>query len=762
MKKKPLSKSTKKKPQSVLTRNIVTAKGTAVLVLFAVLAALLIQTFAFQQSDRFFFAAVAGQGEVNKSFLLSEKNKEFLNLKNRYDKAPLAKKNELISALVLKANERREKLLEIAKGDPALAYVYALDEKTKANLPVEVRGLVETKGSWQGKMDVYAIDDFEANRADVENYLIDEKNGRKYRVYLPKNRQVFSGDSVVVKGVEIGAELVAGSIDVLNLPVAEAVSLTERKVLVIVSNFNNAAAVWPVSTMQSVMFGEINSVNAVYKQASNNQLAFKPDTNGDGKNDIAGPFTLNFSTTDPCDYYVWANEAKAAATAAGYDLSLYQHILHIMPRTSSCNFSGVANLGCTSQCQAWVIYPDTGIATHELGHNLGMRHATLDANFDGIPENEYGDDSDFMGLAWGGLRLNNAAFKHRMGWLDYVPDKVVTINSSGTYKISALEADPLTVPFPQIIKIAIPNSDYHYYLSFRGNIGYDSLFYTSRLEYGSGVAIHRTIPANLSTLLYPWDLNNTLYHMTLKNGGIFSDPASGLTVTQLSFDPLLPNPYVEIKVDLAPQPCVRANPVVSVSPASLQLELGGSASAQISIKDTSSSSCQPATYSLSAQLPTGFSQTPSEMNLTLSPGETQTYYLTLTAGQEIGSFSIIEKVTNIAETQYSSAVQMTATVSAIEVDSKLPSVIISKPRNNSTVPKKGDLSISAKASDESGIKTIEILFDGSSVYTCNAASCKYALPVANISAGNHTITVIATDASPAQNKNSASVTVVKK
>nr|HPN80925.1 Ig-like domain-containing protein [bacterium] len=212
----------------------------------------------------------------------------------------------------------------------------------------------------------------------------------------------------------------------------------------------------------------------------------------------------------------------------------------------------------------------------------------------------------------------------------------------------------------------------------------------------------------------------------------------------------------------APQPCVRANPVVSVSPASLQLELGGSASAQISIKDTSSSSCQPATYSLSAQLPTGFSQTPSEMNLTLSPGETQTYYLTLTAGQEIGSFSIIEKVTNIAETQYSSAVQMTATVSAIEVDSKLPSVIISKPRNNSTVPKKGDLSISAKASDESGIKTIEILFDGSSVYTCNAASCKYALPVANISAGNHTITVIATDASPAQNKNSASVTVVKK
>ena len=59
---------------------------------------------------------------------------------------------------------------------------------------------------------------------------------------------------------------------------------------------------------------------------------------------------------------------------------------------------------------------------HEVGHNLGMMHAST-------PSGEYGDNTDIMGLGQNRLRQVNAPHKEQMGWLP--PEQILEVPSNG-------------------------------------------------------------------------------------------------------------------------------------------------------------------------------------------------------------------------------------------------------------------------------------------------------------------------------------------
>src|SRR6185295_7274647 len=133
---------------------------------------------------------------------------------------------------------------------------------------------------------------------------------------------------------------------------------------------------------------------------------------------------VRVAITDPspslagvCDYDLWAANADAAAVAQGVDLSAYQHRMYLLPPgTTGCTWAGLGYIGCGESCRAWVRtseslvcgYPD--ILAHELGHNIGLRHART-ASIDGTASCEYCDTSDFMGYGMNTLRTLNAPHK---------------------------------------------------------------------------------------------------------------------------------------------------------------------------------------------------------------------------------------------------------------------------------------------------------------------------------------------------------------
>ena len=94
-------------------------------------------------------------------------------------------------------------------------------------------------------------------------------------------------------------------------------------------------------------------------------------------------------------------------------------------------------------------------------------------------------------------------------------------------------------------------------------------------------------------------------------------------------------------------------------------------------------------------------------------------------------------------------------------DTQPPTITITNPQNNSTLPKNGSVTVSGKATDLSSISKMEIFIDNALVAICSTASCSYKWYITKLVSGFHTIKVSAWDKSAAQNTASSSITVNK-
>lgn len=409
---------------------------------------------------------------------------------------------------------------------------------------------VPRTASFSGTLDIVSVCDLKTGSHELHYYLREGASSpaRRLRFAGPPPEDLESGDFVRISAsldhtsgelhVPSGAEK---SLNVVSTKaLAQEKALTARRAVVLMVNFNNKTHTLSRTDIAKTMFSDvIQSVDGLYREASFNQIAFPKDTDGDGMSDVFGPFTIPYSSSSKCDYIAWGDAADAAARKAGVDLDLYQHIVYVMPG-SSCGWAGIASVGCARQCRVWVASPQyADVFAHELGHNLGMRHAATDTNNDGKLESEYGDRSDIMGYSGSGWRQFNAPHKVRMGWFNAYPGSVVNVTSGGTYRIAPLEMKPNeTGGLPQVLKVASSVSGEYYYLAFRVRMGYDT---TLGSAYSDGCAIHRykdgaSVP--------------TRYITTLRNGNSFVDTASKFTVEQLRYSNDPKSGYLDVKITL--------------------------------------------------------------------------------------------------------------------------------------------------------------------------------------------------------------------
>lgn len=214
--------------------------------------------------------------------------------------------------------------------------------------------------------------------------------------------------------------------------------------------------------------------------------------------------SIPFGTT-PCNADAWANAADSAAAAQGFNPNNYTARVYALPSAAgSCGYAFAAgNRVWNFHCSDLFAYG------HEMGHTIGMHHASTDPNNDGVIDAEYGGYDDCMG---GESYTFNAPHKIWGGWLPQQSGNGGwrTVTADGTYQLSPLQINPASnPPYSQALKI-IPPTGIPYFLSYRQPLDFDQGWTASQVgkdgrsgtssdptpsiavyPYAAGVTIHR-------------------------------------------------------------------------------------------------------------------------------------------------------------------------------------------------------------------------------------------------------------------------------
>jgi hypothetical protein len=326
-----------------------------------------------------------------------------------------------------------------------------------------------------------------------------------------------------------------------------------------------ASALPSVATVQATMLTNANSLRAYYLEQTYGDIEFQAD--------VLPPVQLAEPPPSNGDcipsIFDWAQEAVSLEPGS-FDPSLYKHVVYVFPQlpTAICGWSGLSEVGGT---HAWINGSFTvNVLAHELGHNLGLAHAgglsctaagapapvgdscAIDRQHYALPQ--YADPFDAMGNA-PVLRQMNMEHKLALGVL---PDAAVqTAGASGTYQLAPMET---LGPSVELLIVPKPGGG-NYYVEYRVPSG---IFDTAAGPSPAGVLVHTESPdlADPTSPVYA-DSDTALVDMhpdgafatgqwqnaAMSLGQVFSDPANGIHIQDLSKDGAGATIAVSVPVD---------------------------------------------------------------------------------------------------------------------------------------------------------------------------------------------------------------------
>jgi gametolysin peptidase M11/alpha-galactosidase-like protein len=474
-----------------------------------------------------------------------------------------------------------------------------------------------------GKLKIVQIDhDPGTIKPDEVRYLLeDEETHTTFTLHFDKKapRHLRSGMKLTARGRSKGQELLLaadgdGSQNITVNAVPTSTVAGDQKTLVIMANLTDASVTCSAESIRDLMFnGPTSSVDGLYRETSWNAVSFGGQ--------VVGPYVLG-DVISSCNFSAWADAADAAAQADGIDLAAYPRKVYVMPR--GCSISGLADVG-TSPSRTWIFrcdFPD--VFAHELGHNLGMRHAST-------PTSIYGDNSDVMGGTGRPLRQINAPHREAMGWLS--PQDLIPVTQDGTYTIGPLEVNPLDSALASALKVFKTDTNEYYYVSYRAPIGFDAN--TDTAFYHDRTSVHR------------WDGANATYLVALlADGENFVDLVNGITISQNSHS--ADRASVQLHFDPA---CRPALPAVSLAPSSQNANPGGTVEYTVSVTNSDGVHCLQSTFDLRHSVPFGWAGNVVPASVTLLPGSTGSATLAVTSpvGILAGNYSVAVDVADASQ-----------------------------------------------------------------------------------------------------------------
>jgi len=369
------------------------------------------------------------------------------------------------------------------------------------------------------------------------------------------------------------------------------------------------------------------SVNELYREMSEGQVSFSGE--------VAGPYTLNVSSTDACANNAWASAADALAAADGLNPASYARKVYVLP-PSPCPAAGMADLGVTPS-RAWVFTCDVAhVYAHELGHNLGMHHAATETS-------EYGDNTDIMGMQ-GGLMPVNAPHKSQMGWLRGA--SIAAIAEDGTYEIAPLALPRADAAVPQALQVAKPDSMESYFVSYRHGTGFEA---NACCQYLDRVNLHRWAGGSARTYLLA----------TLTEGQSYVDSDNGFTVTHVSRSST--SAVVRVQRGVS---CGTAAPTLRLTPRDQTGSPGVHAVYDLTLTNEDGPACSPSTSVLSRTVPPGWSSSLSAGSLLLPPGGvgSATLSVTVPPNAPSGAYGLTASASNAMKPHHAASANGSFTV----------------------------------------------------------------------------------------------------
>lgn len=451
----------------------------------------------------------------------------------------------------------------------------------------------------EGRFSQVYLDDLEHGRGELQRRLVLSRPqaGQPASLELDGKGNDFAGLSegelIQVRGVARDGKVElqsARSLEAGLRPAPPTPTRQRQRALVILADFQDWTVNGTPEQVRERMFGSTDSVDAFYRFASEGRLS----TSGD----VIGPFRIPYLHAST-DFVGWGQAADAAAIGAGYDLSSYDRLIYVFPSNGlSAQIGGIGTIGGVPS-RAWVFYwHATQIYAHELGHNLGLLHAST-------PSAEYGDLSCVMSTAFVGL---NAPHKHALGWIPFGEQPA---QERSTWTLTAAGEASGT----RLVRLDVPGTN-DLWVSYRNDVGFDRGLLGSH---------------QFRTSVHRWSgraSENTVFLSGLADGETFSDPASGVTVTQLAHDGLTATVQVYLPAQAAPptlQVGARDDQPKGVQP-------GRSLLYEARIVNNDGPTSPDSVFLLAAQAPPGVSVTLAETRLLLGAREEATVELTVTVG----------------------------------------------------------------------------------------------------------------------------------
>jgi hypothetical protein len=601
-------------------------------------------------------------------------NRQVLELQREWRKAS-GRRAEALRESVARALEERAGLLKrlfSEDPDPATAELFPPQFASQLQRDfAPFSQLIESYGVWQGVIEHLIEDDFDrgVSRSIVRLRTSGERLLLHGRAVSGADFQ--GGQIVQIQGVRLGDRVLVTGTRVIAPASGAAVcgptgAQNTVAILVETPSYKLPAGA-DADQVRGILFGNSYTSRTVspdhfvddfWRQNSDGQtwLPFSGST-------VVGPYLLSrdydkdSSGAPYCDADGLLFEALSVADAQVY-FPLYSRILLVVPDIPSCQWAGVAHVGCGAS------HPQDGgftasvawqkgrymtnrsyavmLTTHELGHNLGMHHASsreftiggtrapLGPIGDPGTLNEYGDQFSTMG-SWNLGFYNAPHAAEVLGWLRQ-GTHYVEVQSGGTYTLEPYEQRPFGLKALKIRRAAGSNA--WLWVEYRQHLGiYDS---TLGSQVFTGALIHyQDSSTGLRTHLLDFTPSDDWSAVALAAGQSWQDPYSSLRLTVLGAT----SSGLTVSVSYL---CTTASPTVTLSPASQTVFPGGSVTYTINVKNNDSADCAAGVFQLSSSLPTGWTSQVVPSSLTLAPGASGTANLTKTAPSGVvpGSYTV--------------------------------------------------------------------------------------------------------------------------
>lgn len=283
-----------------------------------------------------------------------------------------------------------------------------------------------------------------------------------------------------------------------------------------------------------IMHDYDQSVNNLYKDTSYNRVSW-PKSLG---NVVTVNMNKNVNSLGGCDFDAMGVEADAAARGLGANPAnpdLYTHRIYVMPIDDvvGCDFAGVAySSACdwgkgSSSCKAWVRHPAASVLAHELGHNLGVVHASTANADDNSVDCTYCDHSGIMGN--GPLVGFMAPHRYALNWLNGandILDHPADCSVQPVVTIAALDRAPDSGYGYSAARVARQLGG-HYWFSFReSKRGFDQNLGS---EFANKISVHYLRGEGFSTvMLKTLNVGETFVGLSGATGGSFSIQWQGI------------------------------------------------------------------------------------------------------------------------------------------------------------------------------------------------------------------------------------------